>query len=74
MPSRSGISPERLALIQQCMAEGWPLIEITRTHGVSWETMRRHFPEYRGLDRTESAKLGAAARRTTLRNRSNAQV
>jgi hypothetical protein len=73
MSGRPNITPERLALIQQCLDEGWPLIQITKTHGVCWRTMRRHFPEHRGLDRTTSAQLGAAARRATIRT-SNAKV
>jgi len=60
------ITPERLATIKQCVADGWPLIQIKRTHKVTWTTMRRHFPDYRGLDNQEAAKLGATARRTTL--------
>lgn len=62
----ANITAERLDIIKQCVADGWPLIQIYRTHKVNWETMRRHFPEYRGLDRREAAKLGATARRTTL--------
>jgi hypothetical protein len=68
MPGRSQITPERLALVQDCISQGWPLIEIYRTHRVTRQTVARHFPDYRGLPKQEAAVLGAAARRLALRN------
>jgi hypothetical protein len=65
----AGLSPERLATLQACVDDGWPIIQITRTHRASWETMRRHFPDYRGMDNREAAKLGAATRKLTLKRR-----
>ncbi len=63
------MTPEYLATLQQCVADGWPLIQIKRTHGTCWKTMRRHFPDYRGMPKPEAARLGAAARRATLNQR-----
>lgn len=60
------ITPEKLEVLTQCVQDGWPLIQITRTHKADWRTMRRHFPDYRGMNLREAAKLGALARRTTL--------
>jgi hypothetical protein len=72
VPGRSQLSAERLALLQQCMAEGWPLIQIYLTHRITRTTVQRHFPEYRGIPLQEAAALGAAARRLALRNQSHA--
>jgi len=66
MAGQAQIAPEKRALIEKCIEDGWPLIQIQRTHGVSWNTLRRRFPSYRGMGLTDAAKLGATARRTTL--------
>jgi len=68
MPGRSQITEERLAVVQQCIADGWPLIQIYKTHRVTRATVLRYFPEYRGIPLQEAARLGAAARRLALRN------
>ena len=60
------LTPERKALLDQCVEDGWPLIQMRKTHGFCHTTVKRHYPEYRGMDNREAAKLGAAARRTTL--------
>ncbi len=65
------ISPERMETLKKCVEDEWPLIQIQRTHNVDWKTMRRHFPDYRGMDQKEAAKLGAQGRRTTLALRRN---
>lgn len=57
------MSAERLAVIQQCVDDGWPLIQIKRTHGAGWDVMRKYFPDYRGMNQKEAAKLGALARK-----------
>jgi len=62
----SALAPEKLAVIKDCMKDGWPLIQIERTHNVAWKTMRKHFPDYRGMNKREAAKLGSLGRRTTL--------
>lgn len=51
------IAPERLALAKKCLDEGWPFIEITRTHGIGAKTLRRHFPG-QGWTPKEGAQLG----------------
>lgn len=60
------LAPEKLEVLSQCVEDGWPLIQIERTHNVRYRVMRRYFPDYKGMDLTEAAKLGALARRTTL--------
>lgn len=66
MAGQAQITAEKRAVIEKCIEDGWPLIQIQRTHGVSWNTMRRRFPSYRGMALHDAAKLGAATRRTTL--------
>jgi hypothetical protein len=60
------LTPERKALLDELVKDGWPLIEMHRTHRFSWDTVRRHHPDYRGMDQTEAAKLGNTARQVTL--------
>ncbi len=55
-------TPERKALFEKCLDEGWPFIQIQKTHNVSWHTLNKLFPG-RSMDNTEAAKLGAAARK-----------
>jgi len=72
MAGQVQLTPEKRALIEKCIEDGWPLIQIQRTHAVSWGTLRRRFPSYRGMALHDAAKLGAAARRTTLTLRKTA--
>lgn len=51
------ISPERLALAKECLDDGWPYVEITRTHGISGPTLRKYFPG-RGWSVKQGARLG----------------
>lgn len=68
-PSAKGA--ERLALLKQCVEDGWPLIEITRTHGFDYPTIRKYFPDYRGLPLKEASQLGVQARRANAAIRRN---
>jgi hypothetical protein len=61
----AGITPEKLALIEKCLDEGWPFVQISRTHNVSWNTLDRHF-RGRGMDLKEAAKLGNVAMKTSV--------
>jgi hypothetical protein len=51
----ANMTPERLALVKQCIDDGWSQIEIYRTHKVHPMTQRRHFP-----GKGWTAKQGAA--------------
>lgn len=68
-PSAEGAA--RMDLLRQCVEEGWPLIEITRTHGFDFRTIRKYFPDYRGLPLKEASQLGVQARRTNRSIRQN---
>lgn len=56
------VSDERLALLGQCIADGWSKSQIIQTYGFSWKTIKHYHPDYSGLSQVEGAKLGAAAR------------
>lgn len=55
--SKRPITSERLKLAAQCLDDGWSFIEITRTHGITAVTLRRHFPG-RGWTPKQGAQLG----------------
>jgi hypothetical protein len=38
------IAPEVLTAIEQCLDEGWPFLEITRTYGIGYHRLNRLFP------------------------------
>jgi len=65
------LSPERRALLAQCVEEGWPIVEMARTHQLSADAVKKYHPEYGGVPKAEAAKLGAAARRVSLSRRRN---
>jgi hypothetical protein len=56
------VTPERKALFEECLNDGWPFIQIQKTHHVSWVTLNKLFPG-RAMDLKVAAKLGAATRR-----------
>lgn len=43
-PNYAQLTPERLAKIKQWLDDGWSFAEITRTDGVTFETLKYHFP------------------------------
>lgn len=64
----ANISAERLALVEKCLDEGWPFLQITQTHGISASTLRRHFPG-RGMPLKDAAELGYRAMKASKRFR-----
>lgn len=58
-----------MAVLEACVADGWPFIQIQRTHHVGQLTLRRLFPHYRGMPLQEAARLGAAAKRANQQMR-----
>lgn len=63
MAGQLQLTVEKRAVIERCIEDGWPLIQIQRTHSVSWNTLRRRFPSYRGMSKKEGSDLGLAALR-----------
>lgn len=65
MPRGKALSPERKKLIEDCLADGWSWNQIKKTHGVAYNTMKRHFPGT-GMDLSEAGRLGHDVRMATL--------
>lgn len=57
------ITPERLEQLSQAVEDGWPIKQIVTTYNTSWGTLRKYFPDYRGLDLKHASSLGIHARR-----------
>lgn len=53
----ANITPEKLAVVEKCLDDGWSQVEIYRTHKVHPATIRRHFPG-RGWTLKQGAELG----------------
>lgn len=53
-------SPERKALLDSLVADGWPIRQMVETHGFNFSTIKKHYPEYRGMTQSEAGKLGTA--------------
>lgn len=41
---------DRKALLDQCVADGWPVTEIMATHGIAQQTINKYYPDYKGMD------------------------
>jgi hypothetical protein len=48
------LAPERKALLDAAVADGWPIRQIIATHGIGTATVKKHYPEYRGQAREET--------------------
>ena len=53
---------ERLALAEQLLDEGWPFQEIVKTHGLTYHSLRKHFPGRQWTNR-EAADHGILVRK-----------
>lgn len=53
-------TPERKALFEKCLDEGWTFFRIQKEHNVSWHTLNKLFPG-RATPMSVAAKRGAAA-------------
>lgn len=59
------LAPEREELLRGLVEDGWPLRQITATHGFNFSTIKRLHPEYRGMsDPRECGRLSAEVRKT----------
>lgn len=50
--------PEELALMKQCLDEGWSMAEMKRTYGWGREVIKKYYPDA-GWSFVEGARLGA---------------
>lgn len=51
---------QRIAQVQACVQDGWPLREIYRTYNTSSRFVKKWFPDYTGLPAQESGSLSMA--------------
>jgi hypothetical protein len=52
------LSPERKQLLDNAVADGWPIRQIISTYGIGTSTIKKHYPDYRGMtDSHESGKM-----------------
>lgn len=54
------LAPERKALLEQCVLDGWPIRQIIQTHGFGTRTVKKHHPDYHGMCAEDSGKLSMA--------------
>lgn len=52
------IKPERKKLLDELVADGWPLLQMRRTHGFGPDTVKYHYPDYKGMTLSDAGKLG----------------
>lgn len=57
------LSPERKALLDSAVADGWPIRQIIATHGIGTATVKKHYPGYRGMSDVDSGNLAMATRK-----------
>lgn len=58
------LSPERKALLESCVLDGWPIRQIVETYGFTFSTIKKHHPDYHGISLQESGSLSLAKRHT----------
>jgi len=56
------LAPERKELLERLVEDGWPIREITKTHGFNFYTIKRLHPDYTGMTQVEAGKLSMAIR------------
>lgn len=61
--SGRGLSPERKALLDAAVKDCWPIRQIIATYGIGTSTVKKHYPDYRGMPLEESIALSRASRR-----------
>lgn len=57
------MTPERIALLTYCVEDGWPVTEIIATHRISHDTIRKFYPDYRGMPGEDRDAIAALARK-----------
>lgn len=58
------LAPERVELLERLVEDGWPIRQITATHGFNFSTIKRLHPDYTGMsDPVECGRLSAEVQR-----------
>jgi transposase len=61
--SGRSLTAERRAILERCVLDGWPIRQIIETYGFGTRTVKKHYPEYRGITAQESGNLSMATQR-----------
>ena len=52
------LTQERVELLDRLVEDGWPIRQITETHGFNFYTIKRLHPDYKGMnDPVECGRL-----------------
>lgn len=68
------LTPERKALLAAAIADGWPIRQIIATYGIGTSTVKKHYPDYRGMSREDSIALSHGTRRLNQKHNECARV
>lgn len=60
---RPGPTPAKLEAIRQCISDEWPLRQIEETYRVSYRSLKKHFPDYKGMGQREAGAISSASRK-----------
>lgn len=58
------LKPERKALLAKMVEDGWSLLDMRRTYGFGPDTVKYHYPDYKGMTLSEAGKLGRLLAKT----------
>jgi len=57
------LTPERKALLDRCVLDGWPIRQIQETYGFNFQTVKKWHPEYKGMCAVDSGILSTSIQR-----------
>jgi hypothetical protein len=60
------MTDEEIAFVQVLIDEGWPKQQIQQTYGLSFGMLKRHWPDFKGMDFREAGALGGYKSRHKL--------
>jgi hypothetical protein len=63
------LAPERELLLGELVEDGWPIRQITKTHGFNHSTIKRLHPDYVGMTQREGGKLSWAIKQANEKMR-----
>jgi transposase len=57
------LTPERKALLDAAVEDGWPIRQIIATYGIGTHVVKRYYPDYKGMTQYEAGRLSMAMKR-----------
>lgn len=58
------LAPERKQWLDNAVADGWPITQIIETYGIGFATIKKHYPDYKGMDCREAGRLSQLGQQT----------